>query len=99
MKRRSLLWFLASAVLAIAAGALVVWVDHALGGFDRWVPVNSDGRGLYGCHQTFEVGTDTRRSVTVRPDLRPDGWNVDCVTGAVTPGTDGAAAVAPPESD
>jgi hypothetical protein len=78
---------------------LVVWVDHGLGGFERRVPVNSDGRGLFGCHHTFDVGTDSRTAITVPANLRPDGWNVDCVTGAVTPGTDAAAAVAPPDDD
>ena len=78
---------------------LVVWVDHGLGGFERWVPVNSDGRGLYGCHHTFEVGTDSQTAIAVPANLHPDGWNVDCVTGAITPGTNAAAAVAPSELD
>ncbi len=78
---------------------LVVWVDHGLGGFERWVPVNSDGRGLFGCHYSFDVGTESQTAITVPANLRPDGWNVDCVTGAVTPGTDAAAAVAPPDLD
>ena len=91
--------FVTDTALTVEPGTytLVVWVDHSLGGFDRWVPVNSDGRGLYGCHHTFDVAGDTETAITIPANLEPDGWNVECTTGAVTPGTDAAAAVAPPD--
>ncbi len=84
--------------LTVAPGTytLVVWVDVGLGGFDRWVPMNSDGMGLYGCQAVFEVGADAQTDVVVPANLVPDGWNTDCETGTEIPGTDAAAAVAPP---
>jgi len=83
--------------LTVAPGTytLVVWVDVGLGGFNRWVPVNSDGMGLYGCQAVFEVGGDAQTDVVVPANLVPNGWNTDCATGAALPGTDAAAAVAP----
>jgi len=87
--------------LTVAPGmyTLVVWLDVGLGGFDRWVPVNSDGMGLYGCQTVFEVGGDTQTDVVVPANLVPDGWNTDCSTGEAIPETDAAAAVAPPMND
>jgi hypothetical protein len=89
--------FVTDTALTIEPGTytLVVWVDHSLGSSQRWVPINTDNRGLYGCHLTFDVGTDPHTVVTVPANLQPDGWNVDCITGATTPNTDAAAAVAP----
>jgi hypothetical protein len=78
---------------------LVIWVDDGLGPVSRWVPLNSDGRGLYGCQTVLEVGNDTQTDVTVVANLEPDGWNINCATGVATPGTDSAAAVAPPDFD
>lgn len=76
---------------------LVLWTDLGLSPVSRWVPVNSDGQGLFGCHVTFEVGDETQTAVAVSATLHPDGWNVDCETGQVIPGTDASAAVAPPD--
>lgn len=89
--------FVTDTALTVDPGTytLVVWVDHSLAGFERWVPVNTDGRGLYGCHTTIDVGTEENTTLTVPANLRPDGWNVDCTTGVATPGTDAATAVAP----
>jgi len=83
--------------LAVSPGTytLVVWVDLALGGMSRWVPVNSDGMGLYGCQAVFEVADDAQTDVAITANLVPDGWNTDCTTGVAIPGTDAAAAVAP----
>ena len=82
---------------------LVLWVDETLSPVSRWVPLNSyvpgdpllDGTDLYGCHMVFDVGDDTLTDVTVPANLHHNGWNVDCVTGATTPGTDAASAVSP----
>jgi hypothetical protein len=83
--------------LAVSPGTytLVVWVDTGLGGMSRWVPVNSDGMGLYGCQTVFEVGEAAQTEVTVAANLVPNGWNTDCTTGIAIPGTDADAAVAP----
>jgi len=87
--------------LTVAPGTytLVVWVDVGLGGLNRWVPVNSDGMGLYGCQIVFEVGGDAQTNVAVPANFVSNGWNTDCTTGAAIPGTDAAAAVAPPMDD
>jgi hypothetical protein len=75
---------------------LVIWVDHALGTYNRWVPINTDGQGLYGCHVVFDVGNDAQTDVVVPANLHPDGWNTNCTTGTTIPGTDAASAVTPP---
>jgi len=87
--------------LTVAPGryTLVVWVDVGLGGLKRWVPINSDGSGLYGCQMMFVVGDDTQTDVVVPANLVPDGWNTNCSTAEAIPGTDAAAAVAPPMND
>ena len=59
---------------------LVLWVDVGLGAVTRWVPLNSDGQGLFGCQLVFEVAADAQTQVTVSPALQPDGWNADCQT-------------------
>ncbi len=74
---------------------LVLWVDDALSPVSRWVPLNTDGMGLFGCHVVFEVGDDTQTDVAVSADLRPDGWNIDCATGVAIPGTNSADPVTP----
>jgi hypothetical protein len=93
-------WFphVTDQALIVAPGTytLVVWVDTGLGGMSRWVPVNTDGKGLYGCQTVFEVGDTAQTDVTVPANLVPNGWNTDCTTGIAIPGTDAAAAVAPP---
>jgi hypothetical protein len=78
--------FVTDAPLVVEPGnyTLVVWVDTSLGAARRWVPVNTDGRGLFGCRTTFEVGPNAPTDVTVSVGLQPDGWNVDCETGAVS---------------
>ncbi|MGI9529530.1 MAG: hypothetical protein ACR2NG_07460 [Acidimicrobiia bacterium] len=83
--------------LAVEPGTytLVLWVDTMLGGYDRWVPLNTDGMGLFGCQYVFEVGDDGDATVELSPTFYPNGWNTDCVTGAVLPGTDADAAVNP----
>jgi hypothetical protein len=96
--------FVSDAALTVEPGTytLVLWVDYGLSPVRRWVPLNSDGSGLFGCQAVFEIGGDTQTDVAVVANLEPDGWNVDCTTGVAIPGTDAAAAVAPPmdwESD
>ncbi|MDH3606374.1 MAG: hypothetical protein OER12_05205 [Acidimicrobiia bacterium] len=59
---------------------LVIWVDTGLSPATRWVPINTDGRGLYGCHAVFEVGGDTQTNIEITPNLHPDGWNINCTT-------------------
>lgn len=92
--------FVSDEALTVEPGmyTLVVWVDDALNPASRWVPVNTDGRGLFGCHVVFEVGDDARTDVFVSANLQPDGWNINCTTGVAIPGTDAAAAVAPSRS-
>ncbi len=70
---------------------LVLWVDTALNPVSRWVPINTDGMGLQGCHVVFEVDDAEQTRVEVSPTFQPDGWNIDCTTGQVIPGTDTSA--------
>ena len=74
--------FVSDEALTVAPGryTLVVWVDDALNPASRWVPVNTDGRGLFGCQASFDVGDDAETDVVVTANLQPDGWNVDCAT-------------------
>ena len=44
------------------------------------MPINTDGRGLFGCQAVFDVGDDVETDVVVTANLQPDGWNVDCAT-------------------
>jgi hypothetical protein len=67
---------------------LVLWVDYGLSPVSRWVPVNSDGMGLRGCHVVFDVADAEQTKVEVSPTFHADGWNVDCTTGNTIPGTD-----------
>ena len=73
---------------------LILWVDTSIGGATRWVPINTDGMGLYGCHHTFELTQDTA-TTTITPTLHPNGWNTNCTTGVTIPNTDPNAAVNP----
>jgi hypothetical protein len=86
--------FVSDAALTVEPGlyTLVVWVDFGLGPVSRWVPLNSDGSGLFGCQTVFKVAGDAQTDVAVAANLEPDGWNVDCATGVAIPGTDAAAA-------
>jgi hypothetical protein len=72
--------FVTDKALTIDPGTytLVIWVDDGLSPVSRWVPVNTDGRGLYGCQTVLEIGTDTQTDVTVIANLQPDGWNINC---------------------
>jgi hypothetical protein len=90
--------FVSEQALTVAPGTytLVMWVDLGLGAVSRWVPLNSDGMGLYGCQAVFEVGEEAQTDVVVTANLVPNGWNTNCTTGIAIPGTDAAAAVAPP---
>lgn len=74
--------FVSDQALTVAPGryTLVVWVDDALSPASRWVPINTDGQGLFGCQMVFEVGADAQTGVAVTANLQPDGWNVDCAT-------------------
>ncbi len=74
--------FVSDEALTVEPGVytLVVWVDDALNPVSRWVPVNTDGRGLFGCQQVFEVGADAQTDVVVSADLQPDGWNTSCTS-------------------
>lgn len=89
--------YVSSEALELKPGTytLVLWVDTSLGGSDRWVPINTDGMGLFGCHFVFEVSNDPETNITISPTFHPNGWNTHCTTGAVTPGTDANAAVNP----
>ncbi len=60
---------------------LVLWVDTWLSPVSRWVPLNSDGTGLRGCHVVFEVADTEQTSVRVSPTFQADDWNIDCTTG------------------
>ena len=93
--------YISEQALTVEPGSytLVLWVDDGLGPVSRWVPVNTDGMGLFGCHVVFEVGDDAHTAVAVEAGLHHNGWNVDCTTGVAIPGTDAAAAVAPPMDD
>ncbi len=74
--------FVSDEALTVEPGVytLVVWVDDALNPVSRWVPVNTDGRGLFGCQQVFEVGAGAQTDVLVSADLQPDGWNTNCAS-------------------
>ena len=74
--------FVADEALTVAPGryTLVLWVDLGLGGMSRWVPINTDGMGLFGCQVVFEVGDDAQTDVVVSANLEPDGWNTNCTT-------------------
>ena len=74
--------FVSTEALTVEPGTytLVVWEDHALNPESRWVPINTDGQGLFGCQVVFEVGDDARTDVVVSGDLQPDGWNINCTT-------------------
>jgi hypothetical protein len=72
--------FVSDEALTVEPGTytLVVWVDDRLGAVTRWVPVNTDGMGLFGCHVVFEVGDDAQTDIAVSANLQPDGWNINC---------------------
>lgn len=74
--------FVSDTPLTVTPGryTLVVWVDDALNPASRQVPINTDGRGLFGCQAVFDVGDDVETDVVVTANLQPDGWNVDCTT-------------------
>jgi hypothetical protein len=74
--------FVSDEALTVEPGmyTLVLWVDEGLSPVSRWVPINSDGRGLYGCHAVIEVGDDAQTDVVVAANLQPDGWNVACTS-------------------
>lgn len=83
--------------LAVEPGAytLVLWLDTSLGSWNRWIPVNTDGAGLIGCRQVFEV-TDGGADISLSsPVLSPNGWTTDCTTGAAVPGLNPHDAVNP----
>lgn len=67
---------------------LVLWVDTGLNPADRWVPINTDGQGLFGCQTVIEVGSNRQADFTVTANLSPNGWNIDCATGEALPGTE-----------
>ncbi len=75
--------FVTAEALTVEPGTytLVLWIDTALNPVSRWVPINTDGKGLFGCHVIFEVGDDTQTDVAVAPNLHPDGWNINCAAG------------------
>ena len=72
--------FVSDEALTVEPGmyTLVLWVDDALGSVNRWVPINTDGMGLFGCQVVFEVGDDAQTDVAVAANLEPDGWNAAC---------------------
>ena len=89
--------FVSDEALTVTPGVytLVVWVDDGLGPVSRWVPINTDNRGLFGCQVVFEVGDDAQTEVVVAAELQPDGWNINCTTGLAIPGTVSADPVTP----
>ena len=50
----------------------VIWIDFDLGPVTRWVPINTDGMGLYGCQTTIEIGNDQHHNHTNPPTRRLD---------------------------
>ncbi|MEA1902737.1 MAG: hypothetical protein U9N56_04345 [Actinomycetota bacterium] len=86
-----------AATLTPGTYTLVLWLDNGLSPVSRWVPVNSDGMGLYGCHVVFDINDADQTKVDITPTLQPDGWNTNCNTGQTIPGTN-TNAVHPPES-
>ena len=74
--------FVSDEALTVEPGSytLVLWVDTGLGGLSRWVPINTDGMGLFGCQVVFEVGDDAQTDVVVAANLEPDGWNTNCTS-------------------
>jgi len=72
--------YISEQALTVAPGTytLVVWVNFGLSPVSRWVPLNSDGMGLYGCQVVFEVGDDTPTEIAVTANLVPDGWDTSC---------------------
>lgn len=92
--------FVSDAALDLEPGeyTLVIWVDTEVNPVDRWVPINTDDRGLFGCQMAFEVGSDLQATLTVDVDLHPDGWNIDCSTGRALPGTASVDPVTPVDS-
>ena len=73
---------------------LVLWMDTSLGSFNRWVPVNTDGMGLFGCRHVFEVSDDSV-DINLTPTVVPDGWTTDCTSGETLSAVDPARAVDP----
>ena len=55
-------------------------MDYGLSPVSRWVPINTDGMGLFGCQTVFEVGDDAQTDIVVSADLQPDGWDVVCTS-------------------
>jgi len=90
--------FVSDEALMVEPGTytLVIWVDDGLGPVTRWVPINTDGMGLYGCQTVFEVTNDNQTDIAITPTLQPDGWNTNCATGVAIPYTDSADPVTPP---
>jgi len=74
---------------------LSLWVDAGLGGYTRWFPLNSDGRGLAGCVQRFSVGDGAVTEVVVGGDVRSNGELGVCEPAVV--GDDRGVASAPVE--
>ena len=74
--------FVSDQALTVAPGryTLVVWVDDSLNPVSGRVPLNTDGRGLFGCQAGFEVDDDAQTDVVVTANLHPDGWNTNCTT-------------------
>lgn len=74
--------FVSNTALTLDPGmyTLVIWVDFGLSPVTRWVPINTDGMGLFGCQTIVEIGNDTQTDITITPHLQPDGWNTNCTT-------------------
>jgi hypothetical protein len=73
--------FVSDGALIVEPGTytLVLWVDVGLNPAYGWVPINTDGRGLFGCQVVFDVTDEAQTEIVVPANLHPDGWNTNCV--------------------
>ena len=53
---------------------VTLWADTSLGAYNRWLPLNSDGRGLAGCVFSFDVAEDTRTELVLDGQLWTSGY-------------------------
>lgn len=82
------LWpHVADEVLAVDPGkyTLTLWADTGLGGYNRWLPMNSDGAGLAGCVFSFEVGEEPKTEVVLKGELWTRGYLGVCEEAGTGP--------------
>jgi hypothetical protein len=61
------------AILTPGDYVVMLWLDTGLGGYTRWLPLNTDGQGLAGCVHRFQV-TDDTTEVVISGDVRSTGY-------------------------